>query len=346
MTEIREIKNYVKHRVPRAGKLRLGVKKKSERTGNEYPAEVPYFVLDADLEGRDAIVKLYGEQPTKILVMFLSDDPREILPFAYKAYTSGKSLICKGDGVKAERARIVKDEDGREVVERDAQGMPVADTRDCPCDLLKSKKCGAKGNLLFTIPAVGPRHYQIDTGSWHALQNVHNALREFGDLFKGSLRGKLFWLERRPQETHGSGRKETHYPLFLSLPSPEEYRSGLADVGDLLSAYRSVLDGAPALEAGHDPARLPVGSPLDEEDLVRPPHVVDVPSCPISDEPLDGWDRDEALRSIKELAGEPEVRRAADATGLKGRSMTTWTDDEIRELCRRTGGPLAMYGGE
>ena len=44
-------------RMPRLGKIRLGVKKTSDKTGAEYPSAVDYFVCP------DEVKSVYGEQP-------------------------------------------------------------------------------------------------------------------------------------------------------------------------------------------------------------------------------------------------------------------------------------------
>jgi len=48
-----------RRRLPRLGIIRLGIKAISEKTGNEYPKEVPYFVAP------DEVRSIYGEQPTE-----------------------------------------------------------------------------------------------------------------------------------------------------------------------------------------------------------------------------------------------------------------------------------------
>ena len=275
----REAKGFVRFRVPRAGKIRLGEKRTSSKSGRAYPVEVPYFVLDADLPGRARILELYGEKPTRILVTFLSNDPREVLPYPYKAYGKGLGLTCRGDGETADRAEV-EVIDGHRRLKRDEQGVMVTTERRCPCDWLRARpaKCKVLGNLVVVLPEVGLEHYQIDTGSWHSINNVHNALRHYADVFNAGeegLRGRLFWLERRAVETHGSGRKETHYPLHLSLPTPDEYAERLTRIGGLAERYHSLLGGMPRLEPRQDPVALPMGSAVEEPDLVAAKDQVD-----------------------------------------------------------------------
>jgi hypothetical protein len=55
-TRIKDLSD--KRRLPRLGKIRLGIKCKSVSTGNEYPKEVEYFVCPPEVQ------KVYGEKPT------------------------------------------------------------------------------------------------------------------------------------------------------------------------------------------------------------------------------------------------------------------------------------------
>jgi len=56
-------------RVHQAGKIRLGVKKKNQY-GKEHPSSTHYFVLDDVPE----LKEFYGEEPTELDIMFMSDD--------------------------------------------------------------------------------------------------------------------------------------------------------------------------------------------------------------------------------------------------------------------------------
>jgi len=317
-----DIQNYIKPRVPRAGKIRLGVKRKND-AGREYPADVDYFVLDPDLPGRDQIARIYGEKPKRLLVTFLNDDPREIMPLAYKSYRTGLGLFCRGDGHKAQRAALTRDGD-REVIQRGPTGAPVTQERDCPCELLAANKCKAMGNLLVCLPEVGVEHYQIDTSSWHSHQNVRNDLRHFRELFptEGGLRGRLFWLDRVPQETHGSGRKETHWPMRLSMPTPEEYSKKLQAIGGWVTQYRSLLHGLPAAEV-ETPAALPVGSPVEEPDLVTE-----------QDQPSAREVMLQELREAKETDRERFISVLREM-GIQQREVSTAPDSVLADLHER-----------
>src|SRR3990167_6183180 len=84
-------------RLPRLGKIRLGIKKISQRTGKEFPTETSYFVVPPE------VAKIYGETPTELDVMIPVEDASVRIPQAYEMYGSGKGLKCIGDGELAYR---------------------------------------------------------------------------------------------------------------------------------------------------------------------------------------------------------------------------------------------------
>ena len=91
-------------RLPRLGKIRLGIKKKTA-AGKEYPSEVDYFILDpqtpSELENQkiiDEFTTLYGEKPKSMKIMFPVANPEVYFPQFYKRYGSSTALKCKGDG--------------------------------------------------------------------------------------------------------------------------------------------------------------------------------------------------------------------------------------------------------
>jgi len=305
----RSIPGLIRPRVPRAGKIRLGIKKVA-KSGKEYPSEVDHFVFDEDLEGRDRIVELYGEKPKRILVTFLSDDPEEVFPMAYKAYKTGLGLYCKGDGTTAERL-VTKEVDGRREPVTDDTGKPQTKEHECPCDFLKKspKQCRAVGNLLVVLPEIGWASYQIDTGSYHSFQNVRNAIGYYAG-FLGRVRGRLFWLERVPTLTHGSGREERHYPLTLRMLKPEEYQQKRDAIGDFIQEYGSLLgDDAPDAFYDDSPGYAEPSSVEVEDDIVRGQVVPD----DFDEAETGGVDEDEPRRGKSGVEALNERLKAAKA---------------------------------
>jgi hypothetical protein len=79
-----------RRRLPRLGIIRLGIKKKSAKTGKEYPVEIDYFVCPEEVK------KVYGEQPKELEVMIPINDLESVFPTAYKFYGSSRGLKCQG----------------------------------------------------------------------------------------------------------------------------------------------------------------------------------------------------------------------------------------------------------
>jgi len=209
-------------RLPRLGKIRLGIKKKT-KSGKEYPAEVDYFILDpqtpSELENEKLIGEfhtLYGEQPKSIKIMFPVAESDFYFPQFYKRYGSGASLKCKGDG---ELASCTMDEfaKGLKIKGKDEMGLTrvVCDGRDCI--YYKKKECSEVGVLQALLPDLpGAGVWQITTGSFHSIVNLNSCI-DYIKAVCGRAHMIPLTLERRPQETTFEGRKATHYILHINM---------------------------------------------------------------------------------------------------------------------------------
>jgi hypothetical protein len=190
-----------RRRLPRLGKIRLGVKAVSKKTGHEYPRETPHFVVPSEVE------KVYGKTPTALDVMFPINDPEVVFPQAYKFYGSSKGLKCIGNGRIAHRAS----EDG------------TFEEIECPCDKLESGECGQRASLMVILPKVNLGGvYQIDIGSFHSIVDINSGIDYVKALMKESLGLERFAmiplvLKREPRETHHDNKKQIHYTLNLHV---------------------------------------------------------------------------------------------------------------------------------
>ena len=185
-----------KRRLPRLGKIRLGIKKKSSKTGAEYPAEVPFFVVT------DEVKKVYGEQPTEIDVMLPLDDIDTVFPVSYKFYGSGKGLKCNGDGEIAYCA----DEKSKEIIEK-----------KCPCNLLEDGKCKQSGTLSVMLQKINVGGvYQITTSSFNSIIDLASGI-DYVKALIGRVAMVPLKLRRVATETHHEEKKQTHYTLQLVL---------------------------------------------------------------------------------------------------------------------------------
>ena len=185
-----------KRRLPRLGKIRLGIKKKSSRNGAEYPAEVPYFVVP------DEVKAVYGDKPTEIDVMFPLDDIDTVFPVSYKFYGSGKGLKCNGDGEIAYCA----DEKTKDVIEK-----------KCPCNLLDEGKCKQSGTLSVMLQKINVGGvYQITTSSFNSIVDLASGI-DYVRALIGRVAMVPLKLRRVATETHHEEKKQTHYTLQVVM---------------------------------------------------------------------------------------------------------------------------------
>jgi hypothetical protein len=184
-------------RLPRLGKIRLGIKKISAKTGGEYPTETDYFVCPAEIR------KVLGEQPKELNIMFPLNDPEALFPQSYKWFGSSAGLKCRGDGETALRLN----EETKEMEER-----------ECPCELLEEGKCKQRASLLFMMPGIKIGGvYQIDLSSYHSIVDINSSLDYAMAMLGGRIAMVPFILRRVPKETHNEGKKQIHYTLTLEL---------------------------------------------------------------------------------------------------------------------------------
>ncbi len=193
------IKNVTeKRRLPRLGKIHLGIKKKN-KDGKEYPAEVDYFVCPPIVQ------EVYGEEPKELKIMFPIEDPEIFFQQYYKRY-SYDLLRCKGDG---ECAMTWDEELG---------GMKEI---ECPCKHLDDKKCKRIGILQFMLPDVkGAGVWQITTSSWNSIVDINSGI-DYIRALTGRIRMIPLVLKRVPTTTQriegGKPKTGKHYTLQIDL---------------------------------------------------------------------------------------------------------------------------------
>lgn len=186
-------------RLPRLGKIRLGIKEVSEKAGKEYPVEVDYFVAPQKVQD------VYGEKPKELNIMFPVENPEVFFQQYYKRY--GYSLLrCKGDG---EIAYTWDEEKG---------GMKSI---SCPCEKLDSGDCKQIGTLQFLLPNVpGAGVWQITTSSKNSIIDINSSI-DFIKSVCGRIRMIPLVLRRVETKTqrleNGKPKSGTHYTLQIDL---------------------------------------------------------------------------------------------------------------------------------
>lgn len=220
MRRFTTIKNLSEtRRLPRLGKIRLGVRVQKPDTDKTYPRETDYFVVPPE------VAKVYGEKPKAIDVLLPVNDPAIVFPQAYEYYGSSRGLKCTGDGETALRY----DDDKKAMVER-----------QCPCEFL-DKGCKQRAHLSVILPKVNMGGvYQVDTSSFNSIIDVNSSLDYVQSLI-GRFAMVPLLLIREARETHHDGKKQTHYTLRLHF-------DGTADnVNTLIENSTRVLESCARL---------------------------------------------------------------------------------------------------
>lgn len=192
-----------RHRAQRLGRVRLGIKKVSQKTGKEYPSATPYFVL-GDAE---ALKEFYEETPTSLNVEFLWDSLERTFPHYMRRYVAS-GLRCLGDGdlilyqVDGDGEIAVRDgnavlPDGK-VAMRDNQPVKM----HCPgeqCEYYADGSCKPTGFLRF-LPIEAPRlgYYDLVCHQ-RAVVGILTQLRLAQAIF-GRITGIPFILHRGEEE--------------------------------------------------------------------------------------------------------------------------------------------------
>lgn len=167
-------------RLPRLGKIHLGIKAKNKR-GIEYPKAVDYFVYpEPDALGGELLPQLkkaFGEKPKKLRIIFPLEDEETIASQYYRCYTRTRGLVCRGDGEICMRMVDKKTGDlpTKESTKTEMKEM-TCQGRECPD--YQSGNCRELMNLQFILPEIsGLGIWQIDTSSINSIRNTNSCLQ-------------------------------------------------------------------------------------------------------------------------------------------------------------------------
>jgi len=252
-----------KTRIPRLGKIRLGIKKKG--TKSDYPSAVDYFVCPIEVRA------VYGDKPKTLQIAFHSDELEEVFPQYYKRYGKSTGLVCKGDGETANQ------------INPDTGTFEEIECHGRDCEYYKKNKCKAIGNLFFMIRGVKRFGvYQLDTSSYNTILNINGGIDYAKKLTGGRLATLPFILEVVPQEVNPEGKKKTVYVLRLE-----------ADIPKMMKALKSEHNDILSLEEPDKPEVVDIEEDLHEKGLVE--------SMPVTiDELKDMWIKVGKLGKTKE----------------------------------------------
>lgn len=312
MTRIKGISE--RRRLPRLGKVRLGIKVKTQ-TGKEYPKEVAWFVCPPEVRA------IYGERPLELDIMFPVEDELACFPQAYKWYGATQGLRCKGNGEIALRRWVDCTEEQKARTDiGDKEGLVEV---DCPCEKL-GKECGSSGNLMVLLPKVSIGGcYQIDTGSVTNIITINsfiNYLREITTTPRNP-QGRIalipLILRRISQEMTyvdvGVTYKSTHYLLQMDIPFKIDdieriRRDSIAIPGIQYQLPAPIEDGKDYPEVVIDEAELETITPPEDKQPSKPaPEIKDekTPELPqvLNNEVKKEQEGDKHIPTKKEIEG-------------------------------------------
>lgn len=271
------IQGFLKPRLARLGKIRLGKKAISANSGKEYPSDLPGFRVPEE------VAEVYGEDPQSLDVMVPSCDFEEFCPIELQRWGADERKLCHSkDGETA--LRWSDEIGGWQEVECAYQ--------DCPFyGKGRGQGCDERGNLFLILPRVSLGGvYQIDTGSRNGLNNLANEFGTFQTILNnltGSgdmVRAVIFRLTRELETLHyveGGVRKPVEkYLMHLRAPNLSIERAQ-----QLAAQYRGNT-GAPLLGTGEALALPQVSSNDDDRVLPALPPVAAMPE-PVEECPAD-----------------------------------------------------------
>ena len=219
-----------KRRVPRLGKIHLGIKVPTKDGKSEYPKAVDYFVCPPEVR------EVYGDEPKSLDVIIPTEDEEVFASTYYRAYSRTRGLVCKGDGQTADRLidsstkKLAVDEETGELIthgdiaKHDAKEVERAivpcPARACPYYIDKScKQLMMLQVLLPRVPGFGV--YQIDTSSINSIIDINSQLALLRQIY-GRVSGLPLRLTLDPREVSPDGKKKTVYTMHLRVDASME----------------------------------------------------------------------------------------------------------------------------
>ena len=224
-------------RMPRLGKIRLGIKVEPEGK-NPYPRATDYFVVPEEIK------EIVGNMPKKLNIMFPTEKADEFAQQWLRCYSFTQGLVCKGDGSTAIRKIDVETGD---VARHTTQEWVFKEWGCDPdtCEQYLEKQCRRVMNLLFFMPDVpGVGVWQLDTTSFYSIVNINSCV----DLIR-RICGRISFI-----------------PLTLSLEPLEVSPPGIKKKTVHILAIRSDVKLAEIQQLGRVPPERIMLPALEEEE--------------------------------------------------------------------------------
>ena len=191
-------------RLPRLGKIRLGIKRE---TG--YPSPTDYFVCPEEVR------KAFGERPRELRIMFPTEDENQWATQHLKCYSATRGLICRGDGEIAVARVDIKT---GEIATRDSQNTELREISCDPdtCSYYQRSQCRRVMSLQFLIPdCPGFGVYQLNTSSFYSIVNINSSIKFIRGICQRISMIPLS-LKLVPLEVQPEGHRKTVHVLSLT----------------------------------------------------------------------------------------------------------------------------------
>jgi len=246
---------------------------------NGHPRKLDHFVFKRKaLRGQDVvwisapeISQAHGENPTELGVVFLNDDPREVLRTEYALWTPS-GCKCRGELVQIENGegtrfemqairRTQKHPEGEawpgnyKYVDGPKKGEPVESCGD-GCPDLERGDCRPSGDLYFMLekfPVFGTI-CRLHTSSYRSVRNLSTGLMQIRRLNGGRLTGVKAILKASPERVSYVDRDGTRHTSVAYILS---FEIGARDLRTLVA---NMTEPVRLLAGGHAAFELPRGS--------------------------------------------------------------------------------------
>jgi len=257
-------------RLPRLGRIRLGIKKVSERTGNPFPVETDYLVCP------DEVRKIHGERPRSLPVMLPVEDEALFLNQSYRCYKSNHRMRCHGNGETAER--ITEDGKWKEDIK-------------CPsppdCEYGQKHKCKSMMDLMVVLPAVNMGGvYQVSTGSINADIDIRSGIEMAKSLF-----GRISWTPMKLSREEmmipdpETGKMQKHWPCRLHpVATMDQVNKIREDTKRIIEIQGNYVLAEPEIEATEPNTTIQIEELPAEELSQTPMHTESVSGATITAE--------------------------------------------------------------
>ena len=206
MSPIKGISDIV--RLPRLGKIRLGVKKEGD-DGCLYPSPTDYFVCP------DEVKKVFGDKPKQLRIIFPTEDSEQWASQYLRRYSVAGRLICRGDGETA-IAKVYGCLGDTSDVSLASFELKEIVCNPSSCPYYQANDCRRVMDLQFLLPdCPGFGVYQLNTSSFHSITNVNSTLTLLRGVCSRVSMIPLT-LELIPKEVQPDGWPKTAYILRLT----------------------------------------------------------------------------------------------------------------------------------